>query len=642
MEFAGLATQEMTVSSGSPLDDKELVRQAIDIVDLVGAQIRLRRQGRNYVGLCPWHDDRRPSLQVNPERQTFKCWVCDIGGDVFSWIMRTEGVEFREALEMLADRAGIELKRRAPARPQQPPEPGMLDFSSREGKQTLLKAMAWAEEQYHQCLLNSPAAEVPRKYLDERGITAESIEKFRIGFSPLERDWILQQAEGDAKRAKVLEMIGILAKPEGGGSYYDRFRGRLLFSIRDTQSRPVGFGGRVLPELGTTSPAKYVNSPETPLFSKSNLLYALDVAREAIRKSGTVLVMEGYTDVIVAHQYGFGNAVACLGTALGEGHVKILKRFADRIILVLDGDEAGQRRANEVLELFVAQEADLWILTLPEGTDPCDFLRTHEPGDFQDLLDNQAVDALRHAFRVATRGLDLEGGAIHPETALDLDRDIHEATRALDHLLSIIARAPRIGPREEKILQQLAGRFRLDEMTVRRRLKELGRRTQRRTAPPGVATADSPEPITPVQRELMELLIGHPECLPEARADIGAERLPAGPCRRIYAAACRLTDEGTTPDFSRLMLEFDDEAAKSLLVEFDEGYQAKGERELDPHALLQQLIATFQRQEAEKQRPRHLGALREGGLDTSQETELLDRILRQERDRQGISEPTDE
>jgi DNA primase len=524
--------------------------------------------------------------------------------------------------------------------------------------------MAWAEEQYHRFLLDSPEAEVARRYLAERGIAAESIEKFHIGFSPNDRDWILQRAGGDPKRAKILETVGILARPQGGGGYYDRFRGRLLFSIRDAQGRPVAFGGRVLPESATTSPAKYVNSPETPLFSKSNLLYALDVARDAIRRSGTALVMEGYTDVIVAHQHGFQNAVAALGTAVGEQHVKILKRFADRIILVLDGDEAGRKRANEVLELFVAQEADLRILTLPDGADPCDYLQHHEPEEFQDLLDNQAIDALRHAFRVATRGLDLEGGGVAPEGALDLDRDIHEASQALDHLLSIVARAPRLGPREEKIVQQLAGRFRLDEMTVRRRLKDLQRRAHRgtsaRTAPAGTSGGEPASDIPPgdpgqaespghapgaidrLHREMLELLIGHPECLPEMRADIGPEEFLPGPCRRIYQTACRLTDDGVLPDFSRLMLEFDDEAVKNLLVELDEGYQAKGDRELDPHALLQKLIESFHRQEAERQRPRQLGALRQKGLDASQETELLNRIIRQERNRQGISEPTDE
>ena len=623
------------MSTSSPLDDKELVRQAIDIVELVGSHVQLRRQGRNYVGLCPWHDDTRPSLQVNPERQSFKCWVCDIGGDVFSFVMKIEGVEFREALQMLADRAGIQLKR---GQRQDQGVPG-----GPHDKRSLYRAMAWAEEQYHDCLLRAPEGEPARQYLLQRGITPESIEKFHLGFSPNQRDWLLRKAAGSPSRAKILEAVGLLAQPTEGGSPYDRFRGRVLFSIRDVQGRPVGLGGRVLPDSGATSPAKYINTPETPLFSKSNLLYGLDLARDEIRKSRIAIVVEGYTDCIVAHQYAFGNVVAVLGTALGDGHIRILKRFADRIILVLDSDEAGQRRANEVLELFVAQQVDLRILTLPEGTDPCDFLQEHGAEALAELIENRAVDALDHAFQTATRGLDIEN-------------DINGVDRAIERLLSVIARAPRLGAgsdaqgrnREWKFLSNLALRFRVTEETMRHRLRELRRRSQRRPlarrdeAPPAGNDARPAEAIDPAQRELLELLIGHPDCLPGIRSQIDPKWMAGGLCRRIYETSCRLLDEGVTPTFDRLMLEFDEPAIKSLLVELDEGGRAKGRHDAGPEALLQELATNLQRKEADKRRPKQIGALREGGLDDSQETELLENIIRQERNRQGISAPTDE
>ena len=286
----------------------------------------------------------------------------------------------------------------------------------------------------------------------------------------------------DCRRAKILETIGILARPAEGGNLYDRFKGRLLFSIRDAQGRPVGIGGRVLPELGTTSPAKYVNSPETPLFTKSKLLYGLDLAREALRKTRTALVMEGYTDVIVAHQYGFQNAVAVLGTALGESHIRILKAHADRIVLVLDGDEAGTKRANEVLELFVAQQADLRILTLPEDLDPCDYLHKYGAEAFSELLATKAVDALDHAYEVTTRGIDVE-------------RDVHGVGQAIERLLGIVAKAPRLSGetrgdariQEQKIVQRLAAKFRVDEQELRRRLTALRRRPRSRDRPVGTA-----------------------------------------------------------------------------------------------------------------------------------------------------------
>jgi DNA primase len=642
MDFAGMATQELTVSGGLSFDTKQRVKQAVDIVDLVGSHIQLRRQGRIYVGLCPWHDDTHPSLQVNPERQSFKCWVCDIGGDVFSWVMKTEGVEFREALQMLADRAGIVIHR---PKVREEGTPG-----DSYDKRTLYKAMAWAEKQYHRCLLESPQAEPARNYLHQRGITPESIETFRLGFAPGEKDWLLDQAVTDksaskiAARKKILEAIGILVRSAESGEYYDRFKGRLLFSIHDAQGRPVGLGGRVLPEVGSASLAKYVNSPETPLFTKSRLLYGLDLARQAIRKSGTALVMEGYTDVIVAHQYGFHNAVAVLGTALGPDHIKNLRHYADRIILVLDGDEAGQRRANEVLELFVAAQVDLRILTLPEGLDPCDFLHRQGAEAFSALLENSAVDALEHAFAAVTRGV-------------DVDRDVHGASQALERLVSIVAKAPRLRPdttredrfREEKILQRLAAWFRVDELEVRRHLTALRRRSPGRAMNPpsplpGAPSAPSAEPAQisdSCQREFLEVLLAHSECLPAVRGHVAPDCFGSGVCRRIFETCCRLADTGIEPSFERLMLEFDEPALKNLLVELDEAGQAKGSPAGDPHELLLELIKTLQKKETEKQRPRQILALREGGLDEKRQIELLEQVLRQERNRQGITEPTD-
>ncbi len=665
-DFALMPMRELTVATGS-FDSKERVKQAIDIVDLVGSHIQLRRQGRNYVGLCPWHDDTRPSLQVNPERQSFKCWVCDIGGDVFSFVMKMEGVEFREALEMLADRAGITIEKPQRRRPPSPREAassspeeygeyadGQIEAAfaaptTAENKRTLLQAMAWAAEQYHRCLLEAPEADAARRYLQQRGITADSIQRFQLGFSPLERDWILRNVkergagEASQRRARVLETIGILVRPSEGGGPFDRFRGRLLFSIRDGQGRPLGIGGRVLPELGTNSPAKYINSPETPLFTKSKLLYGLDLARETLRKTRTALVMEGYTDVIVAHQYGFTSAVAVLGTALGESHVRLLKAHADRIVLVLDGDEAGTRRANEVLDLFIAQQADLRILTLPEDLDPCDYLHKYGAEAFRELLQTKSVDALDHAFEVTTRGIDVE-------------RDIHGTGQAIERLLAIVAKAPRLSGetrgdariQEQKIVQRLAAKFRVDEQDLRRRLAALRRKAATRhpsgaaiAANPATAngaapaTADEstakPQAAEPWELALVQLIVAHPEHFAAIRARFAAESIAHDLCRQVYETCCRLSDEGIEPSFDRLMLEFNEPAIQSLLVGIDETAQATGQPSADPDALLNGLVETYQRKEIERRRPVQIGTLREGGLDEAAQAALLDDILRQKR-----------
>lgn len=634
MEVTYPATRERTVSGGFSLDTKEQVRQAIDIVDLVGHYIPLRRQGRGYVGLCPWHDDTKPSLQVNPERQSFKCWVCDIGGDIFSFIMKIEGVEFREALEMLAERAGVALEPRRTTRP--------ADAETAEGgpadRRTLFRAMTWAEGQYHRCLLDAPEAEPARRYLADRGITQESIARFHLGFSPDRWDWILGQAEGGSNRAKVLEAVGLLVQRDDG-SRYDRFKGRVLFSIRDAQGRPVGLGGRVLPELGATNPAKYINSPETPLFAKSKLLYGLDVAKDPMRRTRTALVMEGYTDTIIAHQFGFDNAVAVLGTALGAEHVRILKRFVDRVVLVLDGDEAGQRRANEVLELFIAQQVDLRILTLPEGADPCDFLLTHGAEAFGELLDHEAVDALEHARRAFTQGIDLEN-------------DVHGASQALDRMAAVLARAPRPSGearfREDKILNRLAREFGVPERDIRDRLTQLRRRQKPVYAAPGEGEASEADSIirlrdlhahAPGECELLEILVSHPDLLAEAQTVFQPDHLATEPLRRIYETSCRLAEEGRTPDFNRLMLEFDEPAMKSLLVELIESPRIA--EPVDGAALLQELMRRFKNRQTDQRHPTQLAALKDQGLDESQKRDLLQEMMAELRARHGISDPTD-
>jgi DNA primase len=649
MDVATLAFGKTTVAFDSSFDAKEQVRQAIDIVDLLTKyNLQLRRQGRNYVGLCPWHDDTKPSLQVNPERQSWKCWPCDIGGDIFSFVMKIEGVDFPEALAMLADRAGIKIEkkhRRGDA--YEGDESQSHSGAPVTDKRTLYKAAAWAERQYHDCLLNSPDAEPARKYFEERGINGESIKRFGLGFAPLDRDWILKQAGSSSTRARILETIGVLRRSSSGGNPYELFRGRGLFAIRDAQGRPVGMGGRILPDVESFLPGKYVNSPETPLFRKSHLLYGLDLAKEAIHKSKvkTALVMEGYTDVIIAHQFGFTNAVAVLGVALTETHLnKVLKPFVDRVVLVLDGDEAGQKRANEIRDLFLAQHmVDLRILTLPDGLDPCDFLQQRGSDAFADLLANDTVDAFEFALRTAIHGVDLE-------------RDTFGTMQALERVIGDVAKAPRLQSdttaedrlREEKFIQRIAASFRVSEAEVRRRLTELRKQGARSRGQGAARTASelpapgSPLPaINPHERELLELLIVYPETWSAARAALLPAQLASSALRQIYDTGCRLLDAGVSPGFERLILEFDDPAAKSLLVDLDEQGRAKGGRTAEPADLLNDLLASLQRKEVERQRPGHLATLRERRLDDAEEIDLLKNIFQQERSRQGISRPTD-
>jgi DNA primase len=596
------------VSLGPAFDAKEQVRQAIDIVDLVGGYIQLRRQGRNFVGLCPWHDDSRPSLNVNPDRQSWKCWVCDVGGDVFSFVMKAEGLEFRETLELLAEKAGIALR--------QPGQGGHDDSqpsaAPTNDKRVLLRVMAWAEEQFHRCLVDSPEGEPGRRYLAERGITPESIRRFHLGFAPQNWTWLRDRIGATEWSAPLLERLGLLRRKEIGGEHYDWFRGRVMFSIRDARSRPIAFGGRVLPQLAGERDAKYINSPETPLFSKSRELYALDLAREAIAQEHGVIVMEGYTDSIMAHQNGLANVVAVLGTALGEGHLQLLRRFTDSITLVLDGDDAGRRRTNEIIDsllaLFVKNQVDLRILTLPEELDPCDFIATHGSDAFRQLLAT-AVDALEHKFLSVTQGL-------------DISTDTHRAAQAVEQVLASLAQfrpaaasaaSTPVLLREQQMLGRVARQFRLPEEQLRTRLVALRRaaRPRQSASPASPANAPPPQPaqladLTACDRLLLEVVLSEPQNIPRIESLIGPDEIESPVVRQIYVTCLRLSLSGQRADFPRLIAEFDDPGIKSLLVDLDES--TIGKPPAEPERLLQDLLAAFQRRHEQSERRKALAS----------------------------------
>lgn len=594
-------------------DAKELVRQATDIVDLVGSYLQLRRQGRGYVALCPWHDDSRPSLQVNPERQSFKCWVCDIGGDVFSFLMKMDGLEFREALEQLADRAGIDL---APLQGLAPrAEPG-----SPADKKTLFAAMAWAEALYHRCLKDYPGAAPARRYLEERRLGAESVDRFRIGFAPPDWDWLLKQAAGAGFSPAVLERVNLAAPRKSGDGHYDQFRGRLLFPIRDVRSRPVAIGGRVLPEIAAAEsnpdykPAKYVNSAETPIYTKSRELYALDLARDEAQRQNQIIVVEGYTDVIAAHQAGVTNVVAACGTAMGEGHLKLIRRYTDRVVLVLDGDDAGIKRASELLELFVASPVELKILTLPGGLDPCDFVLSHGSDEFAALVDS-APDALEHKLRSVSERM---------PTAVD---NTHDAANAVEEVLGTLAKT-RVAMgeshssmllREQSVLGRLSRRFRLPEEGLRQRLADLRRGNRPATPAAGHPDQpiDSPPPVRGIrslsawEREACELLLVDPAVATQLTSTLDEADF-ASPAGRSLFLLTREQAEHGNATFDRLMLATDNERLKNLIVELDEA--GRGRAASDTAQRVTDLLSARRRRLEAARRGEQIAALEEGNL----------------------------
>ena len=551
-------------------DVKDRVKQATDVVRLIGSQMALQRKGAIYVGHCPWHQDTRPSFQVNPNKQTWVCWPCNLRGDVFDYVMRYENVDFRQALEILAEEANIPLSK---GRGQK------IIKGSPNDKQTLYRAMKWAEEEYHQCLLNSDAAIPIREYLSERGITAESIDQFRVGFAPLSWSWLVDRARNSEFSPEILEACGLVSANQNGG-WYERFRGRVLFPIRDTQNRPIAIGGRVVPSLygegEEIPPAKYVNSPETRLFSKSQNLYALNLANEQLRLTPreqvkSLTVVEGYTDVIAAHQNGLKNVVAALGVALNDQHLSLIKRFADSITLVLDGDDAGQRTMNNVLDLFVAQDIDLRILSLPEGLDPFDFVMANGGQPFQDLVD-AAPDAIAHKILTETRGIDLVN-------------DTHRANQALESILKTLAKIPAKliresaakSMRQEQIVMRLARQFQLAPDQVRRRLTEL-----RTAVRPQFASTEEESGGIDVGKfkfaevSLIQLLILDPSLLDKAVENVSPSQFQPGVLRDLYEVLDECFHEGRDVGYEQLMLELEDPKLKGLVdYLYDEAIEKK-------------------------------------------------------------------
>lgn len=354
------------------------IAESFDLVALVGEQVRLTRAGRDFKGLCPFHQEKTPSFYVSPAKQIFKCFGCGAGGDVFKFIQLRERVNFSEARAILAAKAGISLA--------EPSHSGPVDTD----KASLARANDWAARWFRKQLGDSAAV---RDYLDRRGVSAQSIETFELGFAPDSWDSLKNAAASAGVPAPLLVAAGLVRQhPEG--RVYDAFRNRLMFPIRDVMNRVIGFGGRTLGD----DPAKYLNTPQTALFDKSRCLYGLHAAKASISSRSAALVVEGYFDCLMAHQHGFTNAVATLGTALTPEHADLLRRFGEAVVLVFDSDDAGKRAAQRALPIFLAQRLDVRLVCVPDGKDPCDFLVAHGATAFEAVL-NEAIGALESKWQ---------------------------------------------------------------------------------------------------------------------------------------------------------------------------------------------------------------------------------------------------
>lgn len=490
------------------IDFKSQVLAAVNIVELIGRSIALKKRGRNYLGLCPFHSEKSPSFSVDPVKQFFHCFGCKASGNAIDFVIKRDRIEFIDALKQLGQSVGLEMPQRNSAASQKAGQ-----------RQQLLDAQSAAGAFFGQ-VLASPAGEPARAYLAQRGFNEESIRRFQIGMAPNSWDGLLGAPALRKFPPPLLAEAGLVKAREGGGGFYDTFRNRLMFPIRDENGRVIAFGGRVMPGSDDKT-AKYLNSPETPLFSKSRSVFGLDLARQRIIESRTVAVVEGYTDVVMAHQYGASNVVATLGTAMTEQHVSILKRFADKIVLLFDSDTAGDKAVDRAVELFLTRDIEIAIGSLPEGVDPDEFLIAHGAEGFEGILKNTA-DVLTFKWKQLTQRF------------ADSGNDLTARQKAVQEYMEVLASARGSGPVDALRWGGVLARVsRLSEIPV----DELNRRFKPKRAPrkqpfaPSRPAADptsepdqQPTPEAPVpvrtgpltardraERWIMAILLGEPQ-----------------------------------------------------------------------------------------------------------------------------------
>ncbi len=450
-------------------EDKDKVRQATNISDLIGAVTTIKRSGRNVMAVCPFHQEKTPSMSVDVARGLYYCHGCHAKGDVFTFVQESQGLTFPEALEVLARQAGITLTEDPQAARQRGRRAALVDVTRT------------AVEFYHRTLMKAPEAGNARGYLRSRGYDAETVAEFRLGYAPPAGDALVREMKAQGIDQRVLLDAGLARRAQGGASDY--FRDRLLFPTYDVRGDPVGFGGRI---LGEGQP-KYLNTPETPIYKKSHLLYGLDRARREIQKSGYAVVVEGYTDVIALQRHGVPEAVATNGTALGDDHFELLRRFCDRIVLAFDADAAGGRAAlrGDELAVPVNLDLDLRVAEMPPGVDPAEMVQT---GRTDELLDSIERSRPLLQFR------------IERELA---DYDLSEPESRARALRSLAPRVAKVGDdlARTEYARFLAERMAVDLSTVE---QAMGRPVRRRAGTqPGRSASRPASGRVRAERELL-------------------------------------------------------------------------------------------------------------------------------------------
>ena len=510
------------------------VRLSIDIVDVAGDHVALTRRGKNFVGLCPFHDDSTPSLNVSQEKQIYKCFACGAGGNSFTFLRDIENISFIEAVRQLADRAGIALPDAKPADPDQ-----------QEIFDQLYRANELAVKYFHHLLTQDEKAANAMAYLKNRGINRDVIDAFSLGYAPDQWDGFLQVATRRGFSPQILERAGLVLQRQTGGGFYDRFRNRITFPIHAATGRPVAFGARA---LDPDEQAKYINSPETPVYNKSATLYGLWRDRDAIRDAGTALVVEGYMDLIALSQYGIENAVASSGTALTTDHARLLRRYAPKTILIFDGDTAGATAAMRGIGSLFEVGLEVRVVTLPKDHDPDSYVRAHGPDGFLRLTENAApaIDFLIEQFAQRDDLSTIDG-----------------KTRTAHALAELVGRVT------DNALKQFLTKDIAEKIGIDEEILISIAQTQRRTTRPqnGQPEPESYDTRPRSERELLTFLMQHPETADSVFNQISPDNFTNSTYRQIAALIARNRQQKQSIEAAHLINQCNDDRLSRILTD---------------------------------------------------------------------------
>ncbi len=557
------------------------VAEATDIVDLVAQYVTLKKGGKDFVGLCPFHEDHKPSMYVSPIKQIYKCFSCGAGGGPYQFLMGYEKMTFPEAVRHLAERAGIPL----PVDTQTSHQPtGGLS------KQDLGQVTTFAARFYRDQLF-APAGEAALAYARKRELTDESIKRFGIGFAPDSWDALITAAGKAGISNSQLVAAGLAVRRQNDDGCYDRFRNRLMFPILETAGRVIAFGGRA---MAADDPAKYLNSSETALFDKSANLYALNWSRQGISKSGRAIVVEGYLDALMCLQHGLENVVAALGTALTDRQARMLSRYASEVVLIFDPDAAGAAAAERAVEIFLAQKLHVRVATMPDGLDPCDFCLDRGPEAMIELIDN-SPDALAYMWQRRLDGYLKAGG------------NLADRGELVEQFLQTLANSSAYGAidpiKRGQLAQHIGHMLNISATDLEQIMRRLAKRRPTRAAQPKPTPQRNYTPGTAslTERNIIEVLLNKEGLISHVVEKVDPADFTDSNLQLIADVIWRLAEDGKFTT-ERLMATEEMADMGSLLTELVMAGQRRGNLELTLAGALEHLESKRKRLQYDQQK----------------------------------------